>query len=110
MPRFLSDTRRSIIALGRCDRCHFKFYLDELSDDRNTPGLKVCARCNDQYDPYRLPAPPPDNIVLPFNRPDLPALTFGTSPSSFSGLATEDDDWIEVELYYEDGTYGIEIT
>jgi|TARA_R110000803_G_scaffold111454_1_gene179870 hypothetical protein len=30
----------------------------------------VCAADKDEYDPYLLPARQPDQIVLPFNRPD----------------------------------------
>jgi hypothetical protein len=117
MPRFLNDSNRAIIALGRCDRCHFKFYLDQLSSDRNTPGLKVCVRCNDEFDPYRLPAPPADDITLPFYRPDLPDLATPPVPTPMSlaaGLAIEGADiWLEVEgiLPSQDdgGMYGIEV-
>jgi hypothetical protein len=38
-------------------------------------------------DPYRLPPRQPDNITLPFVRPDLP---LNTDPS---GLVTEDDNY-----------------
>lgn len=117
MPRFLNDTGRTIIALGRCDRCHFKFYLDELGPDGNTPGLKVCARCCDKFDPYRLPAPPPDDITLPFYRLDLPVLTVPTVPpygSDAPGLSVEGTDlWFEVEGNMPPpdggGMYGIEV-
>jgi len=115
--RFLNDANRAIIALGRCDRCHFKFYLDQLGPDRNTPGLKVCDRCNDEFDPYRLPAPPADDVTLPFYRPDLPSLSMpdAVPPGGpVAGLSIEAADiWIEVEGNLpppeEGGMYGIEV-
>lgn len=44
-------------------------------DDGNLPGLKVCEADRDEFDPYRLAPRAPDNIVLPFYRPDLPVNT-----------------------------------
>jgi hypothetical protein len=35
----------------------------------------VCKEDSDQYDPYRLAPRAPDQIVLPFVRPDLPLNT-----------------------------------
>jgi hypothetical protein len=60
--------------------------LDELFSDPNSPGLRVCREDLDQLDPYRLPPRQPDNITLPFVRPDLP---LNTDPA---GLVTEDDN------------------
>jgi hypothetical protein len=60
--------------------------LDELFSDPNSPGLRVCREDLDQLDPYRLPPRQPDNITLPFVRPDLP---LNTNPA---GLVTEDDN------------------
>jgi hypothetical protein len=40
--------------------------------DPNYPNLMVCSEDRDNYDPYRLAPRQPDNIVLPFVRPDLP--------------------------------------
>lgn len=57
----------------------------------------VCEEDNDQLDPYRLPARQPDNIVLPFSRPDIP-LTVPDVEDDFAALATEDLlDGIETE-------------
>jgi hypothetical protein len=47
-------------------------FLSELMSDPNSPGLKVCRDDLDQYDPYRLAPRAPDQIVLPFVRPDVP--------------------------------------
>lgn len=45
-------------------------YVD-LSPDRNFPGLMVCNRgCNDEKDPYRLPARKTERIDLRRPRPD----------------------------------------
>jgi hypothetical protein len=35
----------------------------------------VCEKDRDEYDPYRLAPRRPDQIVLPFNRPDTPINT-----------------------------------
>ncbi len=75
MTVFLDPTGRPTYGVGLCARCSKKFFLDELFDDPNTPGLKVCAADMDEYDPYRLPARQTEKISLPFTRPDVP-LTF----------------------------------
>ena len=56
MPMFLNTFGRTTLAIGICDRCKVKMSLDDMSSDRNAPGLRVCAPCNDEFDPYRLPA------------------------------------------------------
>lgn len=81
------DTRGgSNLGIGVCARCNFKFPLDELSDDPNARGLKVCRADRDAYDPYRLPARSPDTITLPFVRPDTPL----TTPTQPDWLVTPD--------------------
>lgn len=81
------DTRgRSTLGIGLCARCSRKMSIDELFSDPNSPGLRVCRQDLDQLDPYRLPPRQPDNITLPFVRPDSP---LNTDPS---GLVTEDDN------------------
>ena len=81
------DTRgRSTLGIGVCARCSRKMSLTELFSDPNSPGLRVCREDLDQLDPYRLPPRQPDNITLPFVRPDAP---LNTDPS---GLVTEDDN------------------
>jgi len=82
------DTRgRSTLGIAVCARCSRKMSLDELFSDPNSPGLRVCREDLDELDPYRLPPRQPDNITLPFVRPDLP---LNTDPS---GLVTEDDNY-----------------
>jgi hypothetical protein len=81
------DTRGlSVIGIGLCARCSRKMSLTELFSDPNSPGLRVCREDLDQLDPYRLPPRQPDNITLPFVRPDAP---LNSDPS---GLVTEDDN------------------
>jgi hypothetical protein len=81
------DTRgRSTLGIGLCARCSRKMSLDELFSDPNSPGLRVCREDLDQLDPYRLPPRQPDNITLPFVRPDAPLV------SNPAGLVTEDDN------------------
>jgi hypothetical protein len=60
--------------------------LDELFSDPNSPGLRVCREDLDELDPYRLPPRQPDQITLPFVRPDTP---LNSDPD---GLVTEDDN------------------
>jgi len=86
MPRYLNTLGRSTLAIGICDRCKMKFSLEDLQDDPNVPGLKVCAKDRDQFDPWRLPARQTENITLRFARPDEP-LT-----SNPAGTITEDGD------------------
>ena len=72
MPKFLDTRGKTTLGIGICDRCKKKFSLTELFSDPNSPGLRVCRKDKDQFDPWRLPARQPDNIVLPFVRPDEP--------------------------------------
>jgi len=91
MPVYLSTRGRTTLGIGICGRCSRKFSLDDLYSDPNSPGLMVCKVDLDQYDPYRLPARQPDNIVLPFARPDTP---IGTDPA---GVITQDDNYFLID-------------
>lgn len=71
MPRFIDTAGNPTLGIGICDRCHFKFPIEELFLDPNTQE-RVCVNDLDNLDPYRLPAREPDNLVLPFYRPDNP--------------------------------------
>lgn len=62
--------------------------------DPNAPGLMVCQADLDDFDPYRLPPREPDDITLPFVRPDVP-LTIPrdiVAVDTTFWLVTEDDD------------------
>lgn len=72
MPRWLDTRGKTTLGVGLCARCSRKFSLDDLYTDPNFPGLKVCRKDLDDYDPYRLPARPADQISLRFVRPDTP--------------------------------------
>jgi hypothetical protein len=76
--RFLDPGGQPTYGIGICGRCSRKMFLSELSPDPNYPGLMVCREDRDQYDPYRLAPRRPDQIVLPFTRPDTP---ISTAPS-----------------------------
>lgn len=69
-------------AVGICDRCNRRFPLHELIEDGNLPGLRVCRDDWDMLDPYRLPPRQPDNLVLPFVRPDVPIAITPTNPGA----------------------------
>ena len=70
MPRYLPpDNVGGFIAIAACPRCKQKIYYGELETDPNTMQ-KLCPRCIDIYDPYRLSPRPTENIQLQFPRPD----------------------------------------
>lgn len=73
MPIFLDTRGNSTLGIGLCARCSKKYPLGKLRPDPNAPGLLCCDEgCLDRYDPWRLPARPPDKIALRFARPDVP--------------------------------------
>ena len=72
MSLYIDVSRETTFGIAICGRCQLKFKLAELSPDPNMPGLMVCKKDIDQYDPYRLPPPGPDRIALPFTRPEVP--------------------------------------
>ena len=86
MGHFLDTRGNSTLGIGICARCSRKFPIGELRSDPNFPNLMVCKEDSDQYDPYRLAPRAPDQIVLPFVRPDLP---LNTSPA---GVVNELDN------------------
>jgi hypothetical protein len=77
MSRFLDTTGEAVLGIGICDRCKMKLPLMKLGSDPNAPGLRVCERCIDKYDPWRLSPRQPDKVSLPFIRPDLPVVPPG---------------------------------
>jgi hypothetical protein len=113
MAIWLNTKGKGTLGIGLCDRCHFKFSLEDLMPDGNAPGLRVCKRCCDVLDPYRLPARQPDDITLPFYRPILPSLVFDTAVIEQNGLSTDGGQWLEADsLSFPpgNGMYGIEVT
>jgi hypothetical protein len=77
MPRFLDTTGQPTLGIAICSRCQTKRRIGDLREDGNIRKFYVCADrpgCWDTYDPFRLPPPPPDRLILPFVRPDV-ALT-----------------------------------
>lgn len=73
--RFLDTRGQAYIGVALCQRCQTKRRFADLTRDGNIKGFMVCLPelspgCWDQYDPMRLPAPPPDDLRLPFVRPD----------------------------------------
>ena len=80
--KFLDTRGRGTLAVGVCQRCNLKFPLEELQDDPNIKGLKVCRADRDDYDPYRMPARMPEKIPAPYPRPDV-GIAATTTPTSF---------------------------
>lgn len=96
MARFLNTRGRPTLGVGICDRCHRKMPLDMLFSDPNAVGLRVCKLDRDVLDPWRLPPRPPDNMLLPFVRPDV---SIASDPY---GLISEEGDYFFIT---EDGGY-----
>lgn len=74
---FLNTRGEANLGIYICQRCQVKRRFSEITQDGNITGFMVCLPsispgCWDTYDPFRLPAPPPDKMQLPFNRPDIP--------------------------------------
>jgi hypothetical protein len=90
-------------AVGICDRCNRRFPLHELIQDGNLPGLRVCREDWDDLDPYRLPPRQPDNLILPFVRPDVSLAlsgtieTFGILTEGSEPIITEGGDFLVTE-------------
>ena len=59
------------VAMAVCDRCHFKMKYDKLQADGNSPGLRVCQKCYDTKDPWRLAPRPTEDISLRHPRLDV---------------------------------------
>jgi hypothetical protein len=100
MSLFIDTSGEPTLGIGICARCSRKFKLAELMPDPNSPGLMVCRDDVDQYDPYRLAPRAPDQIVLPFTRPDT---SVATRPA---GLIQEAGDEF---IITEDGESYLEI-
>lgn len=100
MPRFIDPRGRATYGVGLCGRCGLKFSTDDLYDDPNYPGIKVCIKNHDMddYDPYRLPPREPDQITLEFVRPDFPVV-----PTSLPPTVPEDPGWPPADSVSADG-------
>lgn len=72
MEGYLDTRGMAYLSIAICDRCKIKRPLADLVSDGNIPSLKVCRRCSDEYDPWRLPAAQGEVISLRFPRPDVP--------------------------------------
>lgn len=96
MPLYLDTRGRSTLGIGICARCSRKMSLDDLQSDPNFPGLMVCDKDLDQFDPYRLPARQSEDITLRFVRPDV---SIATDPA---GVISEDGDYFLVTEDFEE--------
>ena len=68
---WLDTIGNSVLSIAICDRCKMKRAYSNIGQDRNLPGLRVCNEgCNDERDPWRLPARQPEKITIRFPRPD----------------------------------------
>lgn len=72
-------------AIAVCDRCGFKSAWDDLNNDPNIPGLKVCSRkgCRDTLNLWEKGYRVQDSsYILPWTRPDV---SVATDPNSNGG-------------------------
>jgi len=116
MSVFLDPSGESTFGIGICARCSRKLPLDDLYDDPNAPGLKVCIEDLDEYDPYRLAARPTEEINLLYVRPDRPLTdldgdptttllyTRSTSGNNSNIRITQSGDYREIEQAPDGGT------
>lgn len=72
MSLYIKVAASGSVAVGICDRCKFKFSLNDLNSDPDYPGLRVCEKCADLPDPYRLPSRAPEDITIQYPRPESP--------------------------------------
>lgn len=70
MARFLNTRGLASLAVAICDRCKMKVPLVELKSDSDSPGLRVCRKCMDDPDPWRLPPRVTEKITLKNPRPE----------------------------------------
>ena len=69
--KWLNTRGGSVLTIAICDRCKMKRAYDDIQQDGNIPGLRVCKfSCSDVKDPYRLPMRQPEKISVRFPRPD----------------------------------------
>jgi len=69
--KWLNTRGGSVLTIAICDRCKMKRAYDDIQQDGNIPGLRVCKfGCSDVKDPYRLPMRQPEKISVRFPRPD----------------------------------------
>jgi len=97
MPLFLRPRRGQSSAVGLCDRCRFKFYLTDLKPDRDNPGLRVCRKCNDQKDRYKLAPRQTEDITLPFVRPEANLIIDYLLSEDGSLILTETEEGLEID-------------
>ena len=69
MSLYLPLRMRGSVAIALCARCGFKCQHDDLVQDPNTK-MWVCSKCQDIYDPWKLPARRPEDITLHHPRKD----------------------------------------
>jgi hypothetical protein len=72
MSLYVKTLGKASLAIAVCDRCQMKFPCVDLDEDRNSPGLLVCAKCNDALDPYRLPVRAAEDASVRRPRPEDP--------------------------------------
>jgi hypothetical protein len=74
--------------------------LTDLKPDRDNPGLRVCRKCNDQKDRYKLAPRQTEDITLPFVRPEVD-LTISIDyllAENGSLILTEIEEGLEIDV------------
>ena len=98
---YLAPTGQPTLGIALCARCSRKFVLADLFPDPNFPGLMVCQEDRDELDPYLLAPRRPDQIVLPFNRPDTNIDTHPSGVIQEAGdefiIAEDGEEYLEMD-------------
>ena len=76
MALYLDTRGNSSCAVGICARCQFKVAYSDLSADRDKPGMRVCDKCNDMIDAWRLTPRATEDVTLQYPRPDVDITNF----------------------------------
>lgn len=100
MPLYLPVKFNPTATIAVCDRCKKKMYLSELRADGNSPGLRVCKKCWDVKDPWRLPARQTEKIEVRHPRMDEPLvapLDYAVAGSAIAGWAVTGVNFIGAE-------------
>lgn len=109
MPVYLDTRSNSLLSVGICARCSIKYPLVDLKPDPNFPGLLVCEKDLDRFDPWRLPARQTENIALRNPRPDVSIATgpvAGNEIKTETGFQTDNSLFIEGVSPYSGSTQG----
>jgi len=77
-------------AIAFCDRCDRKVGYNDLRPDGNSPGLRVCNRCIDEKDRWKLTPRVTEVVITKNARPDV------------SIIAHQNTTWDDDSTFWDD--------